>query len=139
MDRVFGAENFIANLIWQGGRKNDSRYVSVGHDYMLIYAKNEGVLRQSETRWRERKPGVDEILARASEIWRSHDDKEAANKAYKKFLKGMAKKGATAGVLRLQTSMKQRAAPITQTATYLHRTSEPAATTTSTIRLPKKP
>ncbi|MFB6528148.1 site-specific DNA-methyltransferase [Streptomyces sp. NPDC056399] len=100
MDRVFGAENFIANIIWQGGRKNDSRYISVGHDYMLIYAKNEGVLRQAETRWREKKPGVDEILARASQIWLSHEDKAVANEAYKKFLKGMAKKGATAGVLR---------------------------------------
>ena len=100
MDRVFGAENFIANVIWQGGRKNDSRYISVGHDYMLIYAKNEGVLRQAETRWRERKPGVDEVLARASQIWLSHDDKTVANEAYKKFLKGMAKNGVTAGVLR---------------------------------------
>lgn len=100
MDRVFGAENFIANIIWQGGRKNDSRYISVGHDYMLIYAKNEGVLRQAETRWREKKPGVDEILARASQIWLSHEDKAVADEAYKKFLKGMAKKGATAGVLR---------------------------------------
>ncbi|MFJ2209040.1 site-specific DNA-methyltransferase [Streptomyces poriferorum] len=100
MDRVFGAENFIANIVWQGGRKNDSRYISVGHDYMLVYAKNEGVLRQAETRWREKKPGVDEILARASQIWLSHEDKAAANEAYKKFLKSMAKKGATAGVLR---------------------------------------
>lgn len=100
LDRVFGAENFIANIIWQGGRKNDSRYVSVGHDYMLIYAKNEGVLRQAETRWREKKPGVDEVLARAAQIWRSYEDKKTANEAYKKFLKVMEKNGATAGVLR---------------------------------------
>ncbi|MFB8119013.1 site-specific DNA-methyltransferase [Streptomyces sp. NPDC055962] len=100
MDRVFGAENFIANIVWQGGRKNDSRYVSVGHDYMLVYAKNEGVLRQGEVRWREKKPGVDEILIRASEIWSSHEDKKVANEAYRNFLKTMEKKGATAGVLR---------------------------------------
>ncbi|MEU0118547.1 site-specific DNA-methyltransferase [Streptomyces bobili] len=100
MDRVFGAENFIANVVWQGGRKNDSRYISVGHDYMLVYAKNEGILRQGEVRWREKKPGVDEILTRASEIWSSHEDKEVANETYKKFLKSMERKGATAGVLR---------------------------------------
>jgi adenine-specific DNA-methyltransferase len=100
LDRVFGAENFIADVIWQGGRKNDSRYVSVGHDYMLIYAKNEGVLRQAETRWREKKPGVDEVLARAAQIWLSHEDKKAANEAYKQFLKVMERNGATAGVLR---------------------------------------
>ncbi|MBL1095697.1 site-specific DNA-methyltransferase [Streptomyces coffeae] len=100
MDRIFGAENFIASIIWQGGRKNDSRYVSVGHDYMLIYAKNEGALRQGDVRWREKKPGVDEILARAAKIWSSHGDKKAANEAYRKFLKSMEKMGATAGVLR---------------------------------------
>ena len=74
--------------------------MSVGHDYMLIYAKNEGVLRQAETRWREKKPGVDEVLARAAQIWLSHEDKKAANEAYKKFLKIMERNGATAGVLR---------------------------------------
>ena len=100
MDQVFGPENFIANIIWQGGRKNDSRYVSVGHDYMLIYAKNEGVLRQGEVRWREKKPGVDEVLMHASQIWSSHENKRLANEAYKKFLKSMEKNGATAGVLR---------------------------------------
>lgn len=100
MDRVFGAENFIASVVWQGGRKNGARYVSVGHDYMLIYAKNEGVLSQAETRWREKKPGVDEVLARAAQIWCSHEDKNAANEAYKKFLKIAERNGATAGVLR---------------------------------------
>ncbi|MEU6273430.1 site-specific DNA-methyltransferase [Streptomyces populi] len=100
MDRIFGAENFIASIVWQGGRKNDSRYISVGHDYMLIYAKNEGVLRQRDIRWREKKPGVDEILARAAEIWSSSADKQKANEVYRKYLKGMEKMGARAGVLR---------------------------------------
>lgn len=100
MDRIFGAENFIASIVWQGGRKNDSRYISVGHDYMLIYVKNEGVLRQRDIRWREKKPGVDEILARAAEIWSSSADKQKANEVYRKYLKGMEKMGARAGVLR---------------------------------------
>lgn len=73
MDRVFGAENFIANIIWQGGRKNDSRYVSVGHDYMLIYAKNEGSLRDSGVRWREERP-ADEATREAARIaWAKSD------------------------------------------------------------------
>ncbi|WP_449349175.1 site-specific DNA-methyltransferase [Streptomyces shaanxiensis] len=100
MDRIFGAENFIASIVWQGGRKNDSRYISVGHDYMLIYVKNEGALRQGDIRWREKKPGVDKILARAAEIWSSNTDKQKANEVYRKYLKGMEKMGATAGVLR---------------------------------------
>ena len=26
MDQIFEAQNFISELVWQGGRKNDSRY-----------------------------------------------------------------------------------------------------------------
>lgn len=66
---VFGEQNFIATVIWQGGRKNDSRYVSVGHDYLLIYAKNEYQLRELGVRWRERKSGVDKALAAGHEAW----------------------------------------------------------------------
>lgn len=79
LDRVFGSENFIANIIWQGGRKNDSRYVSVGHDYMLIYAKNEPLLRQSGVRWREPRPAVEEIREAAKTAWASsgHNQDEA--------------------------------------------------------------
>lgn len=69
LDRVFGAENFIANVIWQGVKKNDSRYVSDSHDYMLIYAKNEAFLTTLGTRWRARKDSVDEVLEVAADLW----------------------------------------------------------------------
>src|ERR1035441_999057 len=32
MDEVFGPENFIAQLVWEKGRKNDARLFSVGHE-----------------------------------------------------------------------------------------------------------
>lgn len=38
-DDILGAENFVANLIWAAGRKNDSKYISISHEYMLCYAK----------------------------------------------------------------------------------------------------
>ncbi|MCC9206525.1 site-specific DNA-methyltransferase, partial [Arthrobacter sp. zg-Y769] len=78
-DEVFGEQNFIAAVVWQGGRKNDSRYVSVGHDYLLIYVRNELRLRDVGTRWRERKTGVDAALEAARTIWQDsgHDPTEA--------------------------------------------------------------
>jgi adenine-specific DNA-methyltransferase len=38
---VFGEENFIAQFIWERSqaRQNDAKYVSIGHDYVLMYAK----------------------------------------------------------------------------------------------------
>ena len=40
-DEVFGASNFIAQLIWERAYapKNDAKYVSNSHDYVLMYAK----------------------------------------------------------------------------------------------------
>lgn len=40
-NEVFGEENFIAQLIWERAfsPKNDAKYVSTSHDYVLMYAK----------------------------------------------------------------------------------------------------
>ena len=70
-DEVFGQNNFIATLVWQGGRKNDSRYVSMGHDYILVYARNESFLKENGIRWRERKSGVEEALEAGAKCWQA--------------------------------------------------------------------
>ncbi|MDY7800498.1 site-specific DNA-methyltransferase [Aeromonas caviae] len=46
-DQVFGEQNFVAQLVWEKGRKNDAKYFSVGHEYMLVYASNLGKVRIS--------------------------------------------------------------------------------------------
>jgi len=79
MDQIFGPQNFVSNIVWSGGRKNDSRFVSVGHDYMLIYAKSKPTLLDSDVKWREKKYGVDEILAAGLKAWEEsgHDEVKA--------------------------------------------------------------
>lgn len=69
LDQVLGSENFIANVTWQGSGKNDARYTAGGVDYMLIYARNESLLRSLDTRWKEPKPGIDEVEAVARHAW----------------------------------------------------------------------
>lgn len=41
-DEVFGADNFVAELIWKSksGGANDSLYTAVDHEYILAYASN---------------------------------------------------------------------------------------------------
>lgn len=41
-DEVFGGQNFIAQLVWERAfsPKNDARFISNSHDYVLMYAKN---------------------------------------------------------------------------------------------------
>jgi adenine-specific DNA-methyltransferase len=46
-DEVFGAGNFIATVIWQKvfSPKNTASYLSVDHDYIVIYARNKTLWR----------------------------------------------------------------------------------------------
>lgn len=60
-NEIFGEENFIASLVWEKGRKNDAKLVSVGHEYVLLYAKNKPYLSDNGVVWREAKPGAEEI------------------------------------------------------------------------------
>jgi len=60
-DEVFGEANFIASMVWEKGRKNDAKLVSVGHEYVLIFAKSLDELRNRNVIWREEKPGAKEI------------------------------------------------------------------------------
>ncbi len=79
LDQVFHEANFISDVVWQGVRKNDSRYVSNSADYMLIYAKDESALARNGVRWRDEKIGVREVLEVGRSAWESagHDAVEA--------------------------------------------------------------
>ncbi len=41
-DEIFGSRNFIAQLVWERAfsPKNDAKFISNSHDYILMYAKN---------------------------------------------------------------------------------------------------
>lgn len=62
-DEIFGATNFVAELIWSAGRKNDSKYISVSHEYILCYFKDALYIRDNNIVWREKKQGLTDIYA----------------------------------------------------------------------------
>ena len=74
MDEIFNPTNFIAQLVWDKTRKNDAKLFSVGHEYVLIYARSLTTLRKLKTIWRESKPGADEIMAKYHELKAVHGD-----------------------------------------------------------------
>lgn len=61
MSEIFGEENFSAVLVWDRNRKNDAKYFSVGHEYMVVYFKNEPLLSEQEIIFRGEKEGVEEV------------------------------------------------------------------------------
>ena len=62
-DEVFAGNNFLACLIWEKTRKNDSRFFSSGHEYMVVYAKSVQYLIERNVYFREEKEGAAEIYS----------------------------------------------------------------------------
>ena len=90
-DEVFGAGNFVAELIWAAGRKNDSKLVSVSHEYILCYVKSLDTLKEAQTTWRERKDGLDDIYKTYAQIKKAHpNDYVEQTKALKSWYKSLA-------------------------------------------------
>ncbi len=76
--RVFGEDNSIAELVWEKGRKNDAKYFSVGHDYLICSAKSKVELDRRKTVWREEKPGAREILVEYRRLKALHGNQISA-------------------------------------------------------------
>jgi adenine-specific DNA-methyltransferase len=58
---VFGVENHMATLVYDKNRKNDAKFFSVGHEYMLVFAKDKQVLSENNVILRAEKEGVKEV------------------------------------------------------------------------------
>ncbi len=86
LDSVFGAENFIDMITWQGGRKGDAKLTAGGQDYILIYARDKQHLKDLDIRWRERKTGLEVVYAKEKELLKKHGNKfEAAKKELREW------------------------------------------------------
>jgi len=73
-NEAFGEENFLACLIWEKTRKNDARFFSCGHEYIIVYAKSAAYLREQNIYWREEKPGAHEIFAEYQKLRAKYGD-----------------------------------------------------------------
>lgn len=83
-DEIFGEENFVAQMIWEKGRKNDAKLLSVGHEYILIYARSAAALKEAGTVWREEKPGAREIWDEYARLRAIHGEDNGAIEAHLK-------------------------------------------------------
>jgi adenine-specific DNA-methyltransferase len=75
MNEVFGEENFIAQLVWEKGRKNDAKLFSVGHEYMICFARSLMTLKDRGTTWREPKPGAKDVWEQYLRLRESYGEK----------------------------------------------------------------
>ena len=76
-DEVFGEQNFIAQIVWEGANKNDARQIGVSHEYVVPYARNRAAVPRD---WSMRKEGVEDVLSEVTRLKRLHgDDYDAAS------------------------------------------------------------
>jgi adenine-specific DNA-methyltransferase len=86
LNEVFGEENHVATLIWERSRKNDAKLFSVGHDYMVVVAKNLQTLRDRGVVLRAPKEGLDELKELWEKLRDEHgDDFSVIEEGLKKF------------------------------------------------------
>lgn len=92
MDEIFGESNFIANLVWDRNRKNDARYFSVGHEYMLVYVRSLQHLKDNDVRLRASKEGVDDVRAVFGELKEKfNNDWDLVSEGLKEFYRTFEK------------------------------------------------
>lgn len=81
LDSLLGERNRLGTFVWEGGRRNDAKFVSDGHDYMLCYARDRAHLEELDVRFRISKPGADEVLAEVERLREEHGEDDAAVEA----------------------------------------------------------
>lgn len=89
-DEVFGASNFIAELIWSAGRKNDSKHISVSHEYILCYFKDAHYIQEKKILWREKKQGLEDIYGEYERLKKQYGrDCETIETELKRWFKNL--------------------------------------------------
>ena len=89
-DEVFNERNFIAELVWAAGRKNDSKHISISHEYILAYFKNADYIQEHKIIWREKKQGLNDIYSQYEKLKKQYgEDYVSIESELKKWYKGL--------------------------------------------------
>lgn len=73
-DEIFGSTNFMACLVYDKNRKNDAKFISVGHEYMLAYFKDLAYYKENGLVFRESKEGVDLVRDEFNRLRKLYND-----------------------------------------------------------------
>lgn len=57
-NNIFGKSNRVADIIWKNSSKNDEKYISAQHEYVVVATMDKNI---NKGEWLERKEGLEEI------------------------------------------------------------------------------
>ena len=90
MYKLFGEDNYLSDIIWEGSSKNDQKYLSISHEYILTALKDKAYLDSTEIRWTERKQGLEKIYDAFEKIRAKHpNDFKKQEEEIKKWFKAL--------------------------------------------------
>ncbi len=94
-DEIFGESNFVANIIWEQGRKSIATQIAINHEYCLVYCKNKSKnieydKNNDNKNWKSKKKGLD-LIYNEYEILKKkfNNDCEKISLELKKFYKSL--------------------------------------------------
>lgn len=94
-DEIFGESNFVANIIWEQGRKSIATQIAINHEYCLVYCKNKSQnieydKNNDNKNWKSKKKGLD-LIYNEYEILKKkfNNDCEKISLELKKFYKSL--------------------------------------------------
>lgn len=74
LNELYGEENYVAVLVFDRNRKNDANLFSVGHEYMIVYARDKAFLAELDVRLRAPKEGVEEVREEFDRLRKESND-----------------------------------------------------------------
>ena len=93
-DELFGESNFVAQMIWEQGRKSAGKTIAVNHEYCLIYCKSLTrilqLITEGKSYWKAKKIGLDILYSEEMRLRSKYGNNVSAiNKDYKAFLSNL--------------------------------------------------
>ena len=90
-NEVFGEENFIAAIVWEKSKKGDSKLIASTHEYVVVYSRSKVSILERGV-WRQKKEGVDEVLAQYASLRKDlRDDHQAITTAIREWYSSLPK------------------------------------------------
>ena len=84
-DEMFGAENFLGNIIWKNVTDNNPTNVATEHEYVMVYANSKSDL---EPVWKSTISAAKELLLEVgANLIEQHDEQDALQQAYSSWFK----------------------------------------------------
>jgi adenine-specific DNA-methyltransferase len=90
-DDIFGSNNFVANMIWRGGKRNAAKFISTSHEYIMFYGKSLETISKLKINWKVKKSGLDVIYKQYDKLKKIHkNDYAVMTTELKRWFKELA-------------------------------------------------